>query len=229
MAIFTTATLCTAFLALSRTLAAALPVGHQVNTTSTSAILPRGGEISAADIIKIAPSTASCDNAPAAGECRTAAQAAPYISISFTNFGITSFNTQAALVSLMLYESGSFKYAKNHFPGVPGQGTRNMQSPAFNLKYAQWLSTECSDCGISPAQVEAKGSGPEAVLGLVNGDEWGFGSAAWFLATQCAPSVRPALAKGDEAGWQAYMGCIGTSVTDDRTKIWKSAVALGSW
>lgn len=229
MARLTTATICMAFLAFCSTFTTALPV-NQTNTNST--ILPRANPISAADLIKIAPSTASCDGAPAnaPGECRTAAQAAPYIGISFTNFGITSFNTQAALVALMLYESGSFKYAKNHFPGVPGQGTRNMQSPAFNLKYAQWLSTTCKDCGLTTQMVEeAKAKGPEAVLELVNSDEWSFGSAAWFLTTQCAPNVRPALAKGDETGWEAYMGCIGTSVTDDRMKIWKSAIALGAW
>lgn len=228
MAKSTAATLCTAFLAFSSNFTAALPVGHQTNIGSI--ILPRANAISAADIIRVAPSTANCDNAPAAGECRTAAQAAPYIGVSFTNFGITSFNTQAALVALMLYESGDLKYAQNHFPGIPGQGTRNMQSPEYNIKYAEWLSTTCQDCGITAAQVEeAKAKGPEAVLELVNTDEWSFGSAAWFLTTQCGPSVRPALAKGDEAGWQAYMGCIGTSVTDDRTKIWESAIALGSW
>ena len=226
-----TAILSTTLLAFTTTTVSALPLSPNSTNVTTTTILPRGATaITAADLVKLAPSTANCNNAPAASECRTAAQAAPYIGISFTNFGITEFPVQAALVSLMLYETGDFKYARNHFPGVPGQGTRNMQSPAYNLKYAQWLSMECNNCGISASDVQsAQAKGPEAVLALVNSDEWGFGSAAWFLSTQCGAGVRSELAKGDDAGWAAYLGCIGTSVTDDRTKIWKSAMALGSW
>ena len=188
-------------------------------------------KISAADIIKVATQASSCANPPAAGECRTAAQAAPYVAISFSNFGIKDFNSQAALLSLMLYESDNFKYAINHFPGVPGQGTRNMQSPQYNLEYAKWLSTVCKNCGITPKQVTtAEAQGPVAVLKLVNTDEWGFGSAAWFLSTQCDASVKEGLKAGTEAGWEAYLtSCIGTTVNADRTAIWKKALALKGW
>lgn len=82
-----------------------------VASSSTASPVQQTNKISAADIIKIAPETTSCSNPPAPGECRTAAQAAPYVAISFTNFGFKDFNTQAALLSLMLYESGNFKYA----------------------------------------------------------------------------------------------------------------------
>lgn len=130
----------------------------------------------------------------------------------------------------MLYETAGFKYAINHYPGVPGQGTRNMQSPAYNLKYAQWLSTVCTNCGITPAEVTKAQSDPVAVLKLVNTDEWGFGSAAWFWSTQCDESVKAGLKAGTEDGWNAYLSsCIGTSVTEERTAIWKKALALKSW
>lgn len=184
--------------------------------------------LSASAIMRIDPKTATCDNAPAADECRTAVQAAPYIVVSFTNFGITSFGEQAALLSLMLYETGSFKYSTNHFPGVPGQGTRNMQSPAFNLEYATWLSTVCTNCGITPTAVqEAMNESPAAVLDLVNGDEWGFGSAAWFLATQCDVSVRTGLAAGTQEGWAAYLQCAGAAQSAERDQVWNAAMALG--
>ncbi|WPH00108.1 Hypothetical protein R9X50_00293100 [Acrodontium crateriforme] len=190
----------------------------------------RDNTVTAADIQKVDPKTASCDNSPAAGECRTAEQAAPYIAISYQNFGITSFGEQAALLALMLYESGDFKYAINHFPGVPGQGTRNMQSPAYNLKYAEWLSTVCMNCGITSAAIsQAQAQGPAAVLALVNTDEWSFGSAAWYLATQCSADIRSGLSQGTQAGWEAYLQCVGTAANDERNALWSAAVALKQW
>lgn len=208
-----------------------IPLLALAASLSTASPLGSGNAITAADIEKISPSTSSCANAPAAGECRTAKQAAPFVAISFTNFGIHDFNTQAALLSLMLYESGEFKYAINHYPGVPGQGTRNMQSPEYNLKYAQWLATTCTNCGISSKEVSAaQAKGPVAILDLVNIDEWSFGSAAWFWSTQCDESIKSGLKAGTEAGWETYLtSCVGTTATEDRTAIWKKAMASKGW
>lgn len=117
--------------------------------------------VSASAIIAVAPDTASCVGAAYPSECATAAQGAPYSSAGFQNFGIDSFGAQAALLSLMLYESGSFKYNINHYPGVPGQGTRNMQSPAYNLKYAEWIATTFLNAGFTMQQVQqADAQGP---------------------------------------------------------------------
>ena len=106
-----------------------------------------------------------------------------------------------------------------------------MQSPTYNLEYAKWLSTVCKNCGITPQQVAtAEASGPVDVLRLVNNDEWGFGSAAWFWSTQCDDSVKQGLKAGTEAGWEAYLSsCIGTTATEDRTAVWRSAMALKAW
>ena len=60
----------------------------------------------------------------------------PHIVKSFQHYGISSAGVQAALLSIMAFESGNFKYSINISPGVPGQGTRNMQSPKFNMEYA---------------------------------------------------------------------------------------------
>lgn len=106
-----------------------------------------------------------------------------------------------------------------------------MQSPEFNLKYAQWLATTCTNCGITSQEVQAaEAKGPVAVLDLVNTDEWGFGSAAWFLSTQCDQSVQQGLNAGTEEGWEAYLSqCVGTTATEDRTAIWRKAIALKNW
>ncbi|KAI5276192.1 hypothetical protein E4T47_00948 [Aureobasidium subglaciale] len=127
--------------------------------------------LTSADIIAIAPEASSCAEAPFPSECATATDAAPWVNMAYHTFDIHAFGTQAALLSLMLYESGSFKYDINHYPGVPGQGTRDMQSPAFNLKYARWLAANVTDSGISMQQVEdAETEGLVEVMALVNGD-----------------------------------------------------------
>lgn len=106
-----------------------------------------------------------------------------------------------------------------------------MQSPAFNEKYATWLSSVCSNCGISKEDLaQATSNGPAAVLNLVTGMQWSVGSAAWFLKTQCDASIRDGLATGTEAGWTSYLEqCVGTPVTAERTAGWKRALALGKW
>ncbi|KAK4545723.1 hypothetical protein LTR36_002677 [Oleoguttula mirabilis] len=200
-------------------------------STTYAAPIKRTNTITAADIISIDPKTSSCANAPVAGQCRTAEQAAPLVDISFTNFGIADFNSQAALVALMLYESGDFQYSTNIYPGIAGQGTRNMQNPEDNLAYAEFLSTTCTNCGITSAQVqEAEAEGPAAVLDLVNTDEWSFGSAAWFLTTQCGESVQQGLAAGTQTGWENYLTeCLRATVNDERNQLWSAAMALKEW
>jgi hypothetical protein len=79
--------------------------------------------LTADQIVTISPKSSSCDGAPAPEECATAAQAAPFISDSFQTYQVTSPAEQAALISLMAFETGDFKYNRNHFPGVTGQGS----------------------------------------------------------------------------------------------------------
>jgi len=130
----------------------------------------------------------------------------------------------------MLFESGDFKYKINHFPGVAGQGTRNMQSPAFNTKYADWIAANGHDASITQSSVAAASSDPAALLVLINTDEWSFASAAWFVSTQCGASQIQALGDGSQASFEAYLtGCVGTTVTEDRIGGWKKVVDLGGW
>ncbi|KAF2252793.1 hypothetical protein BU26DRAFT_209565 [Trematosphaeria pertusa] len=201
--------------------AAALPVDEcsTPNTNSGAATT----SLTADTLIAIDPKTASCDGATFPAECADASRAAASISKSFEKYSIASPGEQAALIALMLYESGSFKYNKNHYPepGRPGQGTRNMQMPQFNIDYAASL--------FGSAAVQSAGS-LDGVLELVSKDEESFGSAAWFLSTKCSADVRTGLADATPEGWAAYLTqCIGTTDTPDRDTIWKAAVqALGS-
>ncbi|KAL2829109.1 hypothetical protein BJY01DRAFT_261373 [Aspergillus pseudoustus] len=193
---------------------------------SASPRKPQGTTITAQQILHVAPNSTTCAGAPAIapGECATAAQAATALSAAFTKYTLTSKAEQAAVLGLIAFESGEFKYNRNHYPGVPGQGTRNMQSPTFNVKYAASIAA-------TRDQAEAVGDAPDAVLDLlVAVPEYDFGSGAWFLTTQCEEPVRTALQSGSKSGWSAFIvNCVGTDANDARREYWAKAVeALGA-
>ncbi|KAF2442095.1 hypothetical protein P171DRAFT_417006 [Karstenula rhodostoma CBS 690.94] len=205
----------------------ALPTPQTTPTTSNHTCA-----ITASDLTAIDPTTASCTSASAtfATECADATRAAPALTSAFAKYAIHSPNVQAALVALMLFESASFKYAHNHFPapGRPGQGTRNMQMAPFNEKYA---TDVFGADAVAAAKAGAQGDSSDAVLALVNArDEDSFGSAAWFLTTQCEASIVEGLAAGTEAGWEAYLvDCVGTSHDTARDASWiKAKEVLGA-
>ncbi|KAM0702328.1 hypothetical protein Q7P35_011238 [Cladosporium inversicolor] len=207
---------------------------HALTLVSIATAIPLARKqaacISANNLITIAPDTTSCDGSPFPSECAPASVAAPNIAQSFSLFNIDSFGAQAALVAIMLFESGDFKYKINHFPGVAGQGTRNMQSPSFNAKYADWIAANGQDASITQGSVAAVANEPAALLDLINTDEWSFASAAWFLSTQCDGSQIQALGDGSQASFEAYLtGCIGTTVTEDRIAGWEKVISLGRW
>ena len=191
-------------LLISSSLASALP-----------SLLPRDP---VAQLISIAPTSGSCANPPAPGECATASEAVGPLISGFAKYGITTAAEQAALLSWMAFESDDFKYNKNHFPGVPGQGTRCMMSPTFVKEYASSIPA------LAP-QVAAT-TDPASVLALVSSDQYSFASASWFLSTQCSQSVRSQLQTGSDAGWEGFItDCVQTTVTDARTAYWTRAKA----
>ncbi|OAA50809.1 hypothetical protein BBO_00756 [Beauveria brongniartii RCEF 3172] len=170
----------------------------------------------AAKVKIIAPGSKSCpETLP---DCRTADQAAPFIFRSMSQYNLTSDNEIAAVIALMAFESGDFHYKRNAFPppGNPGQGTANMQSPAFNLLYAKSLDgvkEKVADVktveGLKPKELDE-------ILSLVQPDEYNFGSGPWFLVTQCPATVRDELKEDIDCGFEAYMACVGVEVTDPR-------------
>jgi hypothetical protein len=190
-------------------------------------LTPRAAGNSAVSmLLTIAPTSNTCTNAPAAGECATATQAAPYLISAMSSYGITSPPELAAVLSLIAFESGDFKYNINHYPGRAGQGTRNMQMPDFNLQYAVSVpalvaqvqaitSATSTTAGLSDDQLNA-------VRALVLPDQYTWASAAWFYTTKCA-SVRAQVQGGGQAGLEAYLGCVGTTATSDRLAYWTRA------
>ncbi|KAH8929529.1 hypothetical protein BT69DRAFT_175216 [Atractiella rhizophila] len=192
--------------------------------------------LSVNQLLAIAPSTAVCNSsATFAAECRTADEAVPYINESFKTYAVESEGEVAALISLMLFETGNLRFEKNHFPapGRPGQGTRNLMM--FNFVYDYALSIpETRDaalalCPFPPDSTSDDPTSPtyispdtkNAVLALVLPDTYSFASAAWFLKTKCPAEVSELLKEGGCAGFQAYIGagCIGTTDPDGRGRL----------
>ena len=167
-------------------------------------------------LVAIAPTSTTCSHAPFPSECATSSEAVSPLISSFTKYNVTTAGEQAALISWMAFESADFKYNINHYPGTPGQGTRCMMSPTYVKEYAMSLSELSSKA--------ATATTPAEILDLVLGNEYSFGSAAWFLSSQCSDSVKNGLAGGTDEGWEAFItDCIQTTVTDERKEYWDRA------
>ena len=182
-------------------------------------------KVTADQLKQIAPKLGDCDRAkPKMEECATAEKAAEYISNSFVTYKITKPAVAAGLIATMSVESGEFQYAHNVSPGRPGQGTRNMQMANLNKEYIDSIE----DPAFKPEK-DAAGSDPDKILkALIKYGNYNFGSAAWFFTKKCNPEVATALGKGDKAGWDQYVQCIGATADDGRVKYWEAAVkALG--
>jgi hypothetical protein len=107
-------TLLPTLLLSASTLTAASPCTPNYTTT-----------ITASQVEAIAPKSSSCENPEeiAPQECATAAQAAPALSAAFKKYNLTSRAEQAAVIALSAFESGEYRFSRNHFPGVEGQGS----------------------------------------------------------------------------------------------------------
>lgn len=171
----------------------------------------------ASDILQqIMPSSGTCANAPVAADCRTAAQAAPLLIKAMQDYQLDTAGQIAAVLALIGVESGDMKYKHNVYPGRPGQGTSAMLMPENVLAYAQSIPALA-------AGLAAAGGDVAKVLDLVTADEYNFGAAPWWLTAKCAPSVKDGLRAGTDAGFAAYMACVGVTVTDDRKAYWERA------
>ena len=199
--------------------------------TSSKRLTPRAAQ-AADQILQIAPKSSTCANAPAPDECATNVQAAPFLIAAMSKYSIYSVSEIAAVLSVIAFESGDFKYNTNHFPapGRPGQGTRAMFMPNYVLLYARSIPELADKLNAITTASTVDGLSDDklnAIRALVLPDEYTWGSAAWFLTTQCA-SIRSSLQTGSQAGYEAYMGCLGVTATDDRLAYWKQATAAFS-
>jgi hypothetical protein len=84
---------------------------------------PTDGEITVQQLLQISPTSESCDGAVHPDECATAAQAVPFINAEFAKYNISSTTEKAALISLMVSESGDFKNNIKH--DAVGQGSKS--------------------------------------------------------------------------------------------------------
>ena len=102
--------------------------------------------------------------------------------------------------------------------------------PNYNLLYAKSipaLATQLSAITTASSTEGLSDDQLNAIRALVLPDQYAWGSAAWFLTTQCT-SARAALQAGGQAGYEAYLSCVGTSATSDRLAYWTRAnSALG--
>lgn len=93
-----------------------------------------------------------------------------------------------------------------------------MQMANFNTMYASSIPEIADDVTDDVDQVLDL---------LLTEDEYDFGSAAWFLSTQCSEDVRTQLQTGSEQGWENYISsCIGTTVTPERKAYWDKAMEV---
>lgn len=209
---------------------------------STASALPLNAQgatrtISEAQLIQIAPQSKSCNpNGLAAKECRTAAQAAPFINAAHSKFCITTKGEMAALVSLQSFESVQFKFQRNQ-AGNPGQGTHNEMNFPFIYQYAlDTPQTKDAALKLVPLGTDintVSNNTKNAVLDLMLADDLSFASAAWFLkrsaitsGTACDQSIIDGLKAATEVGWEAYITkCVRTTVTDDRKAVYNAALA----
>jgi len=168
--------------------------------------------ITAAQIKAIEPASVICDGTPS---CRTADQAAPFLNDSFQKYGFKTVGEQAAIFSLMAFESYYFLYDVN-LSGTPGQGTRAMMMFNYVLPYALQTNATAvhqiqpSLTSSSTADAVPNSDDRNAIRATVLGDELSFGAGAWFLRTQCSPDVAQGLQAGTEDGFRGYMNCVGT-------------------
>ena len=94
-----------------------------------------------------------------------------------------------------------------------------MMSPTFVAEYVQFLNLQTTS------------TDPATVLGLVENDQYSFGSAAWYYHMKCSDSVKTQVQSGSQAGYDAFMTtCVGTQADEgsgstSRLAYWQRATA----
>lgn len=176
----------------------------------------------AVDLIEATmPDSKTCDLAKYP-QCTTAAEAAPYFIEAMSTYKIYDYWEIAAVVSLTAMESASLRYKQ---PAVEssdkGKGTSNMQSGAYNLKFAKSIPELASRVNeITGGSETPTDEQKSQVLKLVQANDYNFSTGAWFLATECQADIRQGIRAGTKQGWLDYVTkCVGVPQgTDDASK-----------
>ena len=108
-----------------------------------------------------------------------------------------------------------------------------MQMVKYNALYAAAQpALKANMSQLLPAGADADSASEDVqdeIGALVETDEYSFGSAAWYIVTQCPMSIREGLWTGSQAAWETYItSCVGTTAAEDRMAVWsKTHQALG--
>ncbi|KAJ1805120.1 hypothetical protein LPJ56_005448 [Coemansia sp. RSA 2599] len=166
----------------------------------------------------------SCGSASFPEECATNERALPAINAALQRYGVTKRGEVVAVVSLMAYESASWLYNINHWPGRAGQGTRNMQMANFNQEYASFLYPEQAAEILASAADPASDETANALRELVLNDNDSFGSGFWYLANKAKEYHDTGKIAEDSAeAFKDYVvNGVGAGWDDARQTIWET-------
>ncbi|KAJ2490197.1 hypothetical protein IWW37_003383 [Coemansia sp. RSA 2050] len=167
-------------------------------------------------------SDSSCASVSTPSECVPNSRAVAAINSAISKYGVTQRGEIVALLSLMAYESASWQYNINHFPGRPGQGTRAMLMYNFIEEYANALYPgETTKVLAGGASTDAQNN----VRALVLNDNDSFGSAFWYLVNK-APAYHAKadrLRSGNADDFKDYIvNGVGAGWDDSRHSIWET-------
>ncbi|KAJ3887000.1 hypothetical protein GG344DRAFT_56497 [Lentinula edodes] len=165
-------------------------------------------------------------------ECRTAAQALPFVNKGFADYNITTVGEKAALLSLMSFESGGFQFNINHTPFLSKQTLALIP----NIKH----NKSKSNISLSSLSNNLPDETKNIIRAVVLGDGLSFASAMWFYtqsgATQLGqpgqgclklPGMVQGLQAQTQAGWENYItNCVGTTITDERRKSYLTTLQI---
>ncbi|KAJ6538830.1 hypothetical protein DFH09DRAFT_1323496 [Mycena vulgaris] len=197
------------------------------------AAAPPAGDITPAELVQMGalPDCSTATQFPS--ECRTADQAAPFVNQAFRDFGLVTNGEKAALLSLMLFESGGFAFDINHSLNTPGQGTRNLMNFPFILQYALDTPSVAAQAQSLAAAGTTSPDTQNAIRALVLPDPLSFASAMWFYTrsgdakTGCVamPGMVDGLQLATQPGWEAFITqCVGTTVTPERLALYQKTL-----
>ncbi|KAJ2128478.1 hypothetical protein GGF48_002838, partial [Coemansia sp. RSA 921] len=113
--------------------------------------------------------------------CANNEQALVALNNAAQKYGVTERGEVVAMIALMAFESGSWQYNVNEFPGRAGQGTKAMFMYPFIYKYAKALYPDKVQDAWESATDDLTMNNVRA---MVLGDDDSFGSAFWYLTTQ---------------------------------------------
>ncbi|KAJ1863375.1 hypothetical protein LPJ73_000532 [Coemansia sp. RSA 2703] len=166
----------------------------------------------------------SCASVAFPDECATNAQALPAINAALSTYGITKRSEAVAVIALMAFESDSWQYNINHWPGRAGQGTKAMLMANFITEYAKQLHAEDAQKVTSQAADPSSDATLNALRALVLNNNDSFGSGFWYLVNKAAAYHNSdKLQDGDLASFKDYvLNGVGASWDDSRGTIWST-------